>query len=304
MKAPFVIMAILSQMLPRAVPNELERDKKIDLALYYYYSGKTLEAKGEAEKLKAAFPNDPFFHELMAEILWQELSKVLPAKPIAESVDNETVRNNTSAQYLVERFKEEIFSGLVLTQESLNQNPNDTKSLFLRAILKIRYAGFMAKFESGLKSYSESDRETAEGLQLIQKSIELDRSLCSAKYFFALSKYILNKTAAEAFYKKWAIAWKSRVYELLGRNFNQEDVFRWLDESMACSSGYYYAKDIEIDRMLLYQNILVKQSGRMDEKALPILEELNQRFPDNKEVRDNLFLVRLHLRNRSQGSRR
>ncbi len=281
-----------------AAPDELERNKKIDSALFFYYSGKTSEARKEAEGLLNIFPKEPFFHQLLAEILWQELSKALPSQLRTESVNTEIVRKNAHAQYLVERFKEEIFSGLALTQETLASNPNDAKSLFLRAMIKIRYAGFIAKFESGLKSYVESDRETAESLVILKKTMELDGSLCSAKYVFALSKHLINKAAYDGFYKRWAIAWKSKTYEILGDNFNQEDVFNWLRQAMACNSGYWWSRDVEMDKKFVFQDILVKQAGRMDDEVLPVLEELNGMFPDNKEISNNLFLVRLHLQNR------
>ncbi|MBI2063102.1 MAG: hypothetical protein HYT61_02570 [Candidatus Yanofskybacteria bacterium] len=297
-----LLIWIFSAGLANAVPDESERDKKIDSALFFYYSGKTVEARKEAEELRAAFPKEPFFCQLLAEILWQELSKVLPSQLRTESADIDTVRKNTHAQYLVEKFKEEVFAGLALTQENLAGNPNDVKNLFLRAMIKIRYAGFIAKFESGLKSYAESDRETAESLIILKRTMELDGSLCSAKYVFALSKHLLNKAAYEGFYKRWAIAWKSKTYEILGDDFKQEDVFRWLRQAMACNSGYWWAKDVEMDKKFVFQDILVKQAGRMDNEVLPVLEELNRRFPDNKEIRDNLFLVRLHLKSQQSGS--
>lgn len=293
-----LLVCIFTAGLAYAVTDESERDKKIDLALFFYYSGKTMEARKEAEELRTTYPKEPFFCELMAEILWQELVKTIPTKPRTEGIDFETIRRNARAQYLVERFKEEIFAGLALTQEFLTQKPDDVKSLFLRAMLKIRYAGFIAKFESGLKSYAESDRETTEGLTALKRSMELDNSLCSAKYVFALSKYLLNKAASEAFYKKWVIAWRSQTYVVLGDNFNQEDVFRWLRESIRCSSGHWWTKDVEVDKKFVFQDILVKQAGRMDDEVLLVLEELNRKFPDNNDIRNNLFLVKLHLHNR------
>ena len=69
----------------------------------------------------------------------------------------------------------------------------------------------------------------------------------------------------------------------------------WIRESMNCNSLHYYTKDISIDKKFVYQDILVNQAGRMDKEVLPVLEELNSAFPNNKVIRDNLFLVRLHL---------
>lgn len=302
-KFVLLIVTLLVPFRASAAISEPERNQKIDLALFYHYSGKPVEARKEAEELRDTFPDEPFFRELIAEIIWGELSKLLLANPGEESIDVESVRNNPHAQYLSERFKEEAFAGLALTQGALENNPNDPKNIFLRAMLKLRYAGFIVKFEAGLKSYTESDREMAEALVLIKKSVGLDPTLCSVKYAFALSKHIMIRVASDALYKRGIIMWKSRIYNELGRNFDRGDVFRWLEESRSCASTHWWTKDIEIDKKLVYQDILVKQAGRMDDLVLPVLEELNRKFPENKEVRDNLFLVRLHIQNRSRSSR-
>lgn len=304
MKNLILFLAIVSASCSaRAAMTDSQRNQKIDRALFHHYSGKPLEARKEAEELRDAFPDEPFFRELIAEIIWQELSKLLSASPGEESVNFERIRSNTHAQYLTERFKEEVFAGLALTLEFLETNPNDAKTLFLRAMLKLRYAGFIVKFESGWKSYAESDRETVEALSILKRCMELDRSLCSAKYYFALAKHVLIKTASASVFNNLAIRMRSRLHDFLGSNFSQNDIFRWLEESMMCNSDHWWTKDIEIDKKLIYQNILTKQAGRMDTSVLPVLEELNRKFPENREVRDNLFLVRLHINARSQSSR-
>lgn len=298
-----LLATVFASCLARAAMTDSERNQKIDSVLFHHYSGRPLEARKEAEELRDAFPDEPFFRELIAEIIWQELAKLLSASPGEESVNFERVRNNSHAQYLTERFKEEVFAGLALTLEFLEADPNNVKNLFLRAMLKLRYAGFIAKFESGWKSYVESDRETVEALSILKRCMELDRSLCSAKYCFALAKHVLIKTADTSIFNNLAIRARSKLHDFLGSNFNQNDTLRWLEESMACSSDHWWTKDIEIDKKLIYQTILVKQAGRMDDKVLPVLEELNRRFPENKGVRENLFLVRLHIQNRSRSSR-
>ena len=168
--------------------------------------------------------------------------------------------------------------------------------MFLRGMLLIRHGGFIAKFESGVKSYAETDRISAEGIQLIRKSMEIDPLLCSAKYIFALSKYSLIVGANESIFYKLAIRFRSRVFSALGGTFNMNDVFLWIKESMNCNSPYYYTKDVGIDKKFVYQNILLNQAGKMDEEVLPVLEELRSAFPENTVIKNNLFLVRRHLK--------
>ncbi len=266
-----------------------ERDRQIDAALYYYYSGKTEAAREVADNLKRVFPADPFFYELKAEIIWQDLEKrVANGRPKNAKTGYGTVRKN---QYLVERFYSEIFDGLVLTQDAIERGPGDSKNMFLRGMLLARLGGFIAKFEPGMKSMANADRQTAEGIWWLQRSMEIDRSLCSAKYLFALSRFIILN---EGFLNQLAIRYYSKVFAALGGSFSSQEMFAWLEESMSCKSSHYYTKDVEIDKKLVYQDILMKQSGRMDGRALPLLEELNTRFPENTIIRDNLFLVKLH----------
>jgi hypothetical protein len=274
---------------------EAERDKKIDAALFHYYSGETQEAKKIAQGLKERFPKDPFFHELMAEILWQELEKtVTVGREKYQRVQPRTVRG---AEYLMEQFHGEIYDGLILTQPKNGQDL-DSRRLFLRGMLLVRRGGFIAKFESGIKSYTEADMISTEGIQLIRRSMEIDPSLCSAKYILALSKHSLIRGASEGIIYKLAIRFRSRTFAALGGNFSTNDVLVWARESMGCGSPYYYTKDVNLDKKFIYQDILINQNGKMDKEALPVLEELNRTFPNNKTIRDNLFLVRLHLARR------
>ena len=76
------------------------------------------------------------------------------------------------------------------------------------------------------------------------------------------------------------------------------EIFTILRDSMRCRADYYYAKDVEIDKKLIFQDVFVKQAGKMDDEVLPVLEELNARFPENEKIRDNLFLVKLHIKNK------
>lgn len=276
--------------------SETERDRKIDAALYYYYSGETQDAKKIAQILKECFPKDPFFNELMAEILWQELEKMVAAGQ--EKYKRVNPRTVEGARYIMERFYGEIYDGLILTQPIPGQNSPDSRRMFLRGMLLIRRGGFVAKFESGTKSYAEADLVSAEGIQLIRKSMEIDPLLCSAKYILALSKYSLIKGANESIFYNLTIRFRSRVFSALGGTFNTNDVFAWIRESINCNSPYYYTKDIGIDKKFVYQDILINQAGKMDKEVLPVLEELNATFPNNKTIRDNLFLVRLHLTKR------
>ena len=124
--------------------EEAERDKRIDAALHYYYNGETEEAKKIALSLNETFPEDPFFNELMDEVLWQELERrVAPDQQKYRRVDYRRVKEN---QYIVEQFHKEIFEGLVLTQSALERNPADSKYLFLRGMLLVRQGGFIVKF--------------------------------------------------------------------------------------------------------------------------------------------------------------
>jgi len=273
-----------------------ERDKLIDQALSFYYNGKPVQARVVAEILKRHFPEDAFFRELTAEIIWLELSqKAAPQTHLSKEVDLTLVKENT---FLVEQFKEEIYSGLVLTQQNLNDNPNDSRAIFLRGMLKARYGGFVAKFESGLRTIREADRETAEGLGLIKRAIGLDSGLCSAKYLLGLTKYTLLQKGIEEWKAYIAIRLYSEVYNVMDRRLDLGEIFSIFRESMRCHSDYYFMKDVEIDKMFVFQDVLTKQAGRMDDEVLPVLEELNRRFPENKQIRDNLFLVRLHIRNK------
>ena len=165
-------------------------------------------------------------------------------------------------------------------------------------MLLIRRGGFMAKFESGIKSYAEADATGAEGIQLIKRSLEIDPSLCSAKYILALSKHFIIGVASENIFYRLAVRFRSRVFVALGGDFNTNDAFTWVKESMNCGSPYYYTRDVNIDKKFAYQEILINQAGKMDEEALPVLEELNAMFPNNKTIKDSLFLVRLHLAKR------
>ena len=290
-----LILPALAMGIPPPM-SEVGRDRKIDAALYHYYSGETQDAKRIAQILKGCFPKDPFFHELMAEILWQELEKMVAAGQ--EKYKRVNPRTIKGAEYLMERFYGEIYDGLILTQPIPGQNFPDPRRMFLRGMLLIRRGGFVAKFESGVKSYAEADAISAEGIQLIRKSMEIDPSLCSAKYILALSKYSLIGGASESIFYSLAIRFRSKVFSVLGGTFNMNDVFAWIRESMNCNSPYYYTKDISIDKKFVYQNILINQAGRMDKEVLPVLEELSAMFPNNKTIRDNLFLVRLHLTKR------
>lgn len=291
---PICIVTLLACSCPADGLSQDELNKKIDSALYYYYNGKTFEAKKIAQSLRDANPRDPFFCELLAEIIWQELDKaVAPGQPKDKKINYAEMHKN---RHLVEHFYEEIYSGLVFTQEELNRNPQDPKNVFLRGMLLTRLGGFIAKFENGLKSYSDADQKTAEGIRLLQKSIALDPQLCSVKAMLALAKYSIIQGANQSVFNKFIIRWKSEIFEALGSNFDIATVFSWLDESLSCNPDYYWTKDVNIDKKLIYQDILVKQAGRMDAKALPILIDLRSRFPDNTVIRDNLFLVRLHLK--------
>lgn len=297
-KSFLVFLALL--FLPfclSAQESQLEKSQKIDEALNYYYNGKTELAQAAAEELLSAFPDDAFMRELKAEITWQELEKKVTDErernqKIDKTVDYKKVRENKK---LSERFYLEAYKGLVLTQSALDINHDDIKNTFLRGMLLARLGGFMAKFESSIRSYAKADELTAESIGFLRRSMELDPSLCSAKYIFALSKYIMVKKSSESLRDYLGIRFFSKVYAELGSDFNFKDVLMWARESMNCQSNYYWTKDVEIDKQLLYQEILVHQAGKMDEEVLPVLLSLRKKFPENRTVKDNLFLVESHL---------
>ena len=108
----YLLLLILPVLLRGAPPpmSEIERDREIDAALYHYYSGETQDAKKIAQRLKECFPEDPFFHELMAEILWQELEKmVTTGQEKYKRVNPRTIRGT---EYLMEQFHSEIYNGV------------------------------------------------------------------------------------------------------------------------------------------------------------------------------------------------
>ena len=275
--------------------DEINIGKEVDEILTHYYDGRIQEAKGLAQELKNDHPREPFFRELLAEILWKELEK---SASRGQAPNKRISYSGQENQGLAKQFYNEINTGLSLTQEVLVLRPNDSKNLFLRGMLLARTGGFIAKFENGVGSYVEADGKTAEGLELLKKSMALDPELCSAKTFLALTMHNLILAADESILNNLAIRLKSYAFDAVGHKYDQGHVFKWLDESMVCNPDYYWTKDVMWDKKFIYQDILVRQAGRMDDKALPVLEELSSRFPDNRAVKDNLFLVRLHIQNR------
>ena len=285
--------------------DEYERDAKIDQFVTHYGSrGQELEALMIIISLAEQFPGDAYFNILEAKTIWQELEDRLGHNVnyddnIGDSFVNENI-------VLISKFHQAIEMGMKNTEEI--KTPRDK---YLRATMHIVGAGFKMRFESpnllsldigdGIKARQYADREVALGLQLLEEAVNEDNSLCSSYYIFAVTKYkLIQKTN---FFTKALIdnVFSSLTYKQIGSNFNPDDVENWFEKAMSCSSGYYYTKEIEWEKKLAFKQYLLENHHpekrghyQRDLKLLSMLEELCRKFPDNKRIQNEYFLISRH----------
>jgi len=276
---------------------EAERDQTIEEFITHFGHREGQEALKTAEKLAKFFPEDAYYN-------------LLKAKAIAQALENEVIDNRGSVNkgkvkkfpILIHHFNAETNAGI----GKLEGDPT-IKAEYLRGMLLGAKGAFIEHFFAefsifspikSAKPYQEADKYGAEGIKLITGALEKDKSLCSVRALFAKSQY---EFALQGSVHKFVIKNSSSLtFAALGRDFDINRAWTWIYEAVDCNSPYYYQREIEWDKLFVYKEMLFNTHARGNLKLphykilLNVLIRLNERFPKNQRIKEELALIRIH----------
>ncbi|MDP3954348.1 MAG: hypothetical protein Q8Q06_02940 [bacterium] len=271
-----------------------KRDAKIEEFITHFGNRNTEQAESIVTELKFSFPGEPLFYTFSLKALFQELEiveeKIASLKQGAPDRD----RLENRKKYLVDFFERESVAGL-----NLLGFLNSPKDKYLAGRIYTMRSAFIKKFKD---EYLRPDEDAATGIGLIKSAIQEDPKLCSAKYTLAVAKYMMATRTSGLGFKRLIISHFSKTFSQLGGNFDVNDAWNWAKEANSCEPVYYYIKDAKWDsgfllKQMLWENHEPQKNGHRerDEQIIGILDELCQRFPENKRIQNERLLILRHL---------
>jgi tetratricopeptide (TPR) repeat protein len=246
------------------------QDSAVERGYTHFYNLEYPEAIAEFEHALAANPSDPELHNHLAQaIVFQEMYRNGALESELVSGSNSFLRRprlNPSPE-MEKRFLDELSLAISLAEDRLRANRNDTAALYA---LGISYGLRCNYYWVVKKAWRDSLKDANASRRCHNRISELDPNNVDARLVQGLHDYIVG-----------SLPWSYRMLGfMIGFHGDKEKGIRTVQDVAA--HGNLNRLDASIFLCALYRR------ENQTRRAIPLVEELIQRFPRN-------YLLRLEL---------
>ena len=268
-------------------------NNEFDDALFHYFNDEPEIALKKLDALETLFKDSPVFYEYRARCYWQLAKKSTKTTgtqykekpPVDSAIDGQFIKNIDEAI----RISEKKFS-----EESLPKNA------FNLAMAFSTKAGYVAQIYGGRDGAKQGAILMDKAVEKINFCITYSPPYClaylplGATQFF-ITKEISGNIERRLGYWLWASRHASSLYDTI--NYDKEEAIRFVEIASRCDGPKFRRTEALITLQLFLMEPESNQNKRYeyDLRALPVLQELAQKYPNNELIKNNLSTVYRHM---------
>ena len=234
-----------------------------DPGFVHFYNNEYDEALADFEKQRNQTPGDPQIYNHIAQtILYREMFRDGALESELVSGTNPFLRRpkmEISAQDKA-RFNDAIAKARQLSEQAIAKNPRDVEAWYAQAVTHGLRANYLFLVE---KAWLESLHEITAARKADERAVQIDHSFSDARLILAINQYIVGCLP---------LGWRM-VASLGGFHGDRWAGIRQLE--LVAQTGVLNRYDAQALLAAIYRR------ERQPQRALPLLQELAQRFPRN-----------------------
>jgi len=239
------------------------QDPLKDPGFVHFYNNEYDQAISVFEQQLKQHPNDPeLYNHLAQSILYREMFRNGALESQLVSGSNPFLRRSKMeiSPQDKSRFNECIAKTLQLTQDELAKNPRDVEALYAQAVAHGLRANYLFLVQ---KAWLDSLHEITAARKVVEQAVAIDRNFSDARLILGINEYIVG-----------CLPFGWRVFASLeGFHGDREDGIRQLQ--LVAQTGILNRYDAQALLAAIYRR------ERQPQRALPLLQDLSQRFPRN-----------------------
>jgi tetratricopeptide (TPR) repeat protein len=239
------------------------QDPLTDPGFVHFYNNEYDQAIAVFEQELKQHPNDPeLYNHLAQSILQREMLRngalesqlVTGSNPFLRRPGMEISEQDKA------RFNDAIAASMKLTQDALAGNPRDFQALYAQAVAHGLRANYLFLVQ---KAWLDSLHEITAARKDDEQVVRIDRNFSDARLILGINEYIVGCLS---------FGWRV-VASLGGFHGDREDGIRQLQ--LVAQTGVLNRYDAEALLAAIYRR------ERQPQRAIPLLQELAQKFPRN-----------------------
>jgi tetratricopeptide (TPR) repeat protein len=240
-----------------------QRDPLTDPGFVHFYNNEYDQAIAVFEQELKQHPADPeLYNHLAQSILQREMLRNGALESQLVTGSNPFLRRpgmEISAQDKA-RFNDALANSMKLTQDALARNPRDVQALYAQAVAHGLRANYLFLVQ---KAWLDSLHEITAARKDDEQVVRIDRDFSDARLILGINEYIVGCLS---------FGWRV-LASLEGFHGDREDGIRQLQ--LVAQTGVLNRYDAEALLAAIYRR------ERQPQRAIPLLQELAQKFPRN-----------------------
>ncbi|HEX3685685.1 MAG TPA: tetratricopeptide repeat protein [Bryobacteraceae bacterium] len=257
-----VALTIASALAVADSPPKLQ-DPLTDPGFVHFYNNEYDQAIAVFERELKQHPTDPeLYNHLAQSILQREMLRNGALESQLVTGSNPFLRRpgmEISAQDKA-RFNDALATAMKLTQDALARNPRDVQALYAQAVAHGLRANYLFLVQ---KAWLDSLHEITAARKDDEQVVRIDRNFSDARLILGINEYIVGCLS---------FGWRV-LASLEGFHGDREDGIRQLQ--LVAQTGVLNRYDAEALLAAIYRR------ERQPQRAIPLLQELAQKFPRN-----------------------
>lgn len=257
-----VLACALLALAGFSAPNQ-PQDPLKDPGFEHFYNNEYDQALADFDKERNRNPGDPQVYNHIAQtILYREMFRDGALESELVSGTNPFLRRpkmEISAQDKA-RFNDAIAKSIELSQAALVKNPRDTEAWYAQAVAHGLRANYLFLVE---KAWLESLHEMTAARKADERAVQIDHNFSDARLILGINQYIVGCLP---------FGWRM-LASIGGFHGDREGGIRQLQ--LVAQSGVSNRYDAQALLAAIYRR------ERQPQRALPLLQDLAQRFPRN-----------------------
>lgn len=284
MRKIFALLVLLFCLGPPFASTSYANNE-FDDALFYYFNNEPELALKRLDELEILLQDDSIFYEYRARCYWQLAKKSVKEAPLSLDIDSQFIEN--------------IDKAIKISEKKFNKNKSPENAYDLAMALSTK-AGYLAQIYGGKEGAKQSALLMDRAVEKIKFCITYSPPYCLAYLPLGITQFFITKEIGGSYERRlgywlWASRHASSLYDTI--NYDKEEAIRFVEIASRCVGPDFRRTEALITLQLFLMGPESNQDKRYeyDLRALPILQELTKKYPNNEFIKNNLSIVYRHM---------
>ena len=274
--------------------NVCHAEKEFDDALFYYFNDEPELALKKLDEIEILFKDYSVFYEYRARCYWQL------AKKSTKTAGTQYKEESSLDPDIDGQFIKNIDEAIEISEKKFNENKLPENAYDLAMALSTK-AGYIAQIYGGREGAKQSAILMDKAVEKIKFCITYSFPPYCLAYLplgatqFFITKEVSGNIERRLGYWLWAPRHASSLYNTI--NYDKEEAIRFVEIASRCDGPDFRRTETLITLQLFLMESESNQDKRYeyDLRALPTLQELAKKYPNNKLIKNNLATVYRHM---------